>query len=123
MSNELNELVECIRAAIYDGGNGRRFHDALAALGSLEEQLETAQRELRFVLVGLEPTDHRDAIDARKGCPWGTPDCLWCNIRRVLNPASSPPTLSDENPASVVGVPWNEDGYAGDSNQDTKGEA
>ena len=31
------------------------------------------------------------------------------------NQGGSPPTLSDENPASVVGVPWNEDGYAGGS--------
>lgn len=30
---------------------------------------------------------------------------------------AAPGVLSDNNPASVVGVPWNENGYAGDTDR------
>jgi chromosome segregation ATPase len=43
--SSVEDLVERVRAGIYDGGNGHRFHDALAALDSLTAALERAERE------------------------------------------------------------------------------
>lgn len=114
---------------------------------NVSEQLEAAQNRLRAIatvewtsLTAIQVLGDVQALAANDSFPASPPLCRCdgesCAIefappdeadlvrslyrcRRESSPASNHPTLDDRNPASVVGVPWNEKGYAGEaSNQE-----